>query len=133
MDDISLIESDPSSILFSDNSNLLDELIEDIFDSTFFGSTFTRPLSSWLPSMSDSTASATTVVAASYTPHEPKRGGRNHLGIYVGGCPLKIDYKLKKPYSYHSIFQVRTPKAIATTEKTLYNSKLNTTLKLILA
>ena len=34
MDDISLIESDPSSILLSDNSDLLDELIGDIFDST---------------------------------------------------------------------------------------------------
>ena len=115
MDNISRsIESD-LSLIFSDS-----ECLEDIFDSVF-----TRPSSSRLPSMSDSTVSATTVVAA-YTPPDPKRGGRNHLGIYVGGCPLTIDYKLKKPYSYRSIFQVRTPKAIATAEKTLYDSKLNT-------
>ena len=48
MDNISLIESaDPSFILLSDNSDLLDELIEDIFDSTFFDSTFFDSTFTW--------------------------------------------------------------------------------------
>ena len=96
MDNISRIESD-LSLIFSDS-----EFLEEIFESI---SPFTRPLSSRLPGMSDSTAPATTVVAA-YTPPEPKRGSRNHLGIYVGGYPLTINYKLKKRYSYRSIFPV---------------------------
>ena len=57
----------------------------------------------------------------------PKRGGKHiYLGTYVGGCALDADYKLKRSTSYRSIFQVRTPKAIATAEKTLYDAKLNT-------
>ena len=116
MDETSCIESDLSSI-FADS-----DFLEDIFESV---SPFTRPLSSrWLSGM---TNPDTTAVAA-YKPPDPKRGGRHiSLGIYVGGCPLTTDYKLKKPYSYRSIFQVQTPKAIATAEKTLYDSKLNTT------
>ena len=115
MDETSRIESDLSSI-FADS-----DLLEGIFESV---SPFTRPSSSQLPGMMDPD---TTAVAA-YKPPDSKRGGRHiSLGIYIGGFPLMIDYKLKKPYSYRSIFQVQTPKAIATAKKTLYDSKLNTT------
>ena len=56
----------------------------------------------------------------------PKRGGKMYLGVYVGGCGLNMEYKLVSNMSYCSTFQVRTPKATATAEKTLYDSKLNT-------
>ena len=49
-----------------------------------------------------------------------------YLGVYVGGCGLNMEYKLVSNMSYCSTFQVRTPKATATAEKTLYDSKLNT-------
>ena len=74
---------------------------------------------------STSTTETTTMVA---TAPLPTRGGTiSHLGIYVGGCALTIDYKLKKSMSYRSTFQLRTPKAIATAEKTIYDANSNST------
>ena len=97
MDETSCFESDISSILADS------DFLEEIFESD---SPFSRPSSSRLPGMTSSPAPDTTVVAA-YKPPDPKRGGRHiSLGIYVQCCPLTIDYKLKKPYSYRSIFQV---------------------------
>ena len=73
----------------------------------------------------DSAPAPTTMTAATDL---PKRGGKHPiLGLYVGGSPLNLDYSPSKraPLSYRSSFQVRTSKAIAAAEKTLYDSKRN--------
>ena len=100
--------------------NLLDTLPEE----TDSGSDSSLSSSTPQPYMPDTTLPPTGVLPLPL----PKRGGKHlFLGTYVGGCALDIDYKLKKSISYRSTFQVRTPKAIATAEKTLYDAKLNTT------
>ena len=101
MDDISLIESDPSSILFSDNSDLLEELIGDIFDSTF---THLRALGypvllHLLPQQ----------LSLYIRPLNLRGAAEITLVSTLEAAPLTIDYKLNKPYSYCSIFQVQTP------------------------
>jgi len=88
------------------------------------GSDSSQSSLSYQPYIMTETTNPTTVVSSLPL---PKRGGKHIYHVtYVGGCALDADYKLKKSTSYRSTFQVCTPKAIATAEKTLYDAKLNT-------
>ena len=107
MPDPNLLDQSPTSSFESDSDS------QSIYSATSVDSPETPPI---IISME-----ATTAVPA------PKRGGKMYLGVHVAGCALNIEDKVVSDMSYHcSTFQVRTPKATATAEKTLYDSKLNT-------
>ena len=112
MEDRSLeIDNLHLSSIESDHSQFLDDLVANALSPS------ARSPSPQFSVMSASDAAPST--GPTELPLPKRRGKDLYLGAYVGGCPLTIDYKLSKSYSYRSTFQVRSAKARALAEKTL--------------
>ena len=61
-----------------------------------------------------------TTVTFSFDPDLPRRGGKTHLGIYMGGAPLTDSYHLSSDYEpYQCALQLRTEKSLLAIESAI--------------
>ena len=61
-----------------------------------------------------------TTVTFHFDPDQPCRGGKTHLGIYLGGAPLTDTYHLSSEYEpYQCALQLRTEKSLLAIESAI--------------